>query len=773
MRKPVGKAILSAATVLLGAVFLGGCGKEKPADMTGPDSEKIVQTEREQEGQTEGTGNGSALEYQASFMQLQGRYDLAELTGEAIYAVKFDESTSGWTFHVLSRETGDVTESVPLDLDRDEFYVNDMATGTDKTVYLLCCYLNNSDTVKLLSKKAGETAFREQEIQFQDLHTEMSVTYKKIMPGSAGDLYLAVEAGVPLAEAGLSDSLLSQYEYIDKSFCTVNRIYRLDSGMGISLCGQVASLQGVQLEDVCFSEKNGLTALVSDSEGLEVRKLDGDSSGSDEGSKIWEGWFGTADFMLSDSNGFLFSCNGTLYRYGSEKGSPERILGWSEWGVEPEGILCINVNGETIETIGNVKNGNCSEACFLAKGESEKTELTLGAMQISEGLREAITSYNRYSDSYRIKTVSYWEDESQDFDSALNRLNLDMVTGKGPDIMETSLINRSVYGDRDVLADLNTFMENDRDVNQDTMTKGVWEACQVNGHLYSIGSAVQIYTVIGKKSVLGDKKGLSLAGYRELLTAAGKDLNAVNGFYEDEPVLTALCSFSMDSFIDWENGTCNFRNPQFRDTMTFAKLYRGGYTGSSQSAGIRDSDILMTAGILRDVADYQILRELFGEELTFVGYPVENGSGTAVGFSNEQLAITQYSENKNGAWDFIKYYLLSGNSGEGFPVIQSAFDEKMKAEQEAQFMTAEDGTVAEMPSKTYSDQDAYIEVYAASEEDCGIIRELLIQADTFYEYNTDIMNIINEEAQAFFGGIKTLEEVTETIQNRVELYLKE
>ena len=106
-------------------------------------------------------------------------------------------------------------------------------------------------------------------------------------------------------------------------------------------------------------------------------------------------------------------------------------------------------------------------------------------------------------------------------------------------------------------------------------------------------------------------------------------------------------------------------------------------------------------------------------------------------------------------------------------MIQSAFDEKMKEEQKAQFITAEDGTVTEMPSKTYSDQDTYIEVYAASEEDCGIIRELLMQADTFYEYNTDIMNIINEEAQAFFGEIKTLEEVTETIQNRVELYLKE
>lgn len=51
------------------------------------------------------------------------------------------------------------------------------------------------------------------------------------------------------------------------------------------------------------------------------------------------------------------------------------------------------------------------------------------------------------------------------------------------------------------------------------------------------------------------------------------------------------------------------------------------------------------------------------------------------------------------------------------------------------------------------------EVYAASEEDCRIIRELIMQA--------------YKEARIFFGEIKTLEEATGTVQNRVELYLEE
>ena len=112
------------------------------------------------------------------------------------------------------------------------------------------------------------------------------------------------------------------------------------------------------------------------------------------------------------------------------------------------------------------------------------------------------------------------------------------------------------------------------------------------------------------------------------------------------------------------------------------------------------------------MADYQIQKELLQEELTFVGYPATGGSGTAVGFSGAQLVIALYSDNQEGAWDFIKYYLLNGNSEEGFPVIQTVFDKKMNEVKKAQYMTEPDGTVTEVPSKVYSDQDIYFEVYA-------------------------------------------------------------
>jgi len=46
-------------------------------------------------------------------------------------------------------------------------------------------------------------------------------------------------------------------------------------------------------------------------------------------------------------------------------------------------------------------------------------------------------------------------------------------------------------------------------------------------------------------------------------------------------------------------------------------------------------------------------------------------------------------------------------------------------------------------------------------------------ADNKFEYNTNILNIIDEEAQSYFTGQKDLKNVAELIQNRVQLYLSE
>lgn len=170
--------------------------------------------------------------------------------------------------------------------------------------------------------------------------------------------------------------------------------------------------------------------------------------------------------------------------------------------------------------------------------------------------------------------------------------------------------------------------------------------------------------------------------------------------------------------------------------------------------------------MLSSVADYQLEKELYGEKVDFIGYPVQNGTGTAVGFRGSQLAVNANGKDLDAAWKFLKYFLLNGYDDNGFPVIREQLDAKLLKDMEP--------SIEGIPSKTYSDRyNGYIMVYEASQEDVDAVRELIERADCKYQYHLEIQNIINEEAEAYFTGQKSLEEVTALIQNRVSLYLEE
>ena len=53
------------------------------------------------------------------------------------------------------------------------------------------------------------------------------------------------------------------------------------------------------------------------------------------------------------------------------------------------------------------------------------------------------------------------------------------------------------------------------------------------------------------------------------------------------------------------------------------------------------------------------------------------------------------------------------------------------------------------------------------------MRKLIDSAENKFEYNTEILGIIDEETEAYFVGQKDLDSVTDVIQNRVQLYLQE
>ncbi|MDR0948145.1 MAG: hypothetical protein LBM69_01350 [Lachnospiraceae bacterium] len=101
-----------------------------------------------------------------------------------------------------------------------------------------------------------------------------------------------------------------------------------------------------------------------------------------------------------------------------------------------------------------------------------------------------------------------------------------------------------------------------------------------------------------------------------------------------------------------------------------------------------------------------------------------------------------------------------------------ALDIVLLKAQETNSETSVEGTY-EMPHGTYTDQDILLQVFEASSEDVAAIRHLIDSAMTRYEYNADILDIIQEESAAYLSGNKPIENVADVIQNRVGLYLNE
>ena len=261
----------------------------------------------------------------------------------------------------------------------------------------------------------------------------------------------------------------------------------------------------------------------------------------------------------------------------------------------------------------------------------------------------------------------------------------------------------------------------------------------------------------------------------QILRENGGDVNSIYGFSADESIMTTLCALGMDEFIDWEAGTCNFTQEGFLDILNFAKEYKGKYHESLYNA-LHEKELLFVLLMIGSVEDYSLWNGMFGETVEFIGYPTTQGSGTVAYFSSG-LTINAKTKHVAQCWDFMKEYLHDGyRDGLGFPIIRERFNEVLKASTEEEYMINEIGKRERCAKKHYQERDnkkATVNVYKASQEEANVIRNLIENVSGKHAYHVEIVKIIEEEAESYFQGQKTAEQVAEVIQNRVQLYLHE
>jgi ABC-type glycerol-3-phosphate transport system substrate-binding protein len=254
-------------------------------------------------------------------------------------------------------------------------------------------------------------------------------------------------------------------------------------------------------------------------------------------------------------------------------------------------------------------------------------------------------------------------------------------------------------------------------------------------------------------------------------------------------MLQNICTITAGQFIDKNTGICSFDSDGFIKILKFAKtlsdksVYDNGgkpyYDQKSMEqtgTEYRDNKILLQVQYLDSFRTYwQIMKGTFGEDINLIGFPTDNRNGSAITPTFE-LAMSAKTAMSDGAWQFLRYFFTDEYQDKmvyNFPVKLSRL-ESMAAESMKPYSWTDPatGVVTEYPTTWYIGNES-IEIGEITQQYVDVVKNYLHTLTQVVRYDTNMMNIINEETAAFFAGSKTAEETAKIIQNRVSIYIGE
>lgn len=714
-----------------------------------------------------GTGNSvwdeGPVIWEPAYFPLEKAYAQILSAGQTFYGL-FDSGGGTW-LDSIGKDSLTVEGEVSL---QDVALQSGIAADKDGNLYLPAA--GEETGLWKIDTKNGSGTY--EKVELEDYSDRNCLVLRGIETDSEGYCYIWCELVIPQ---------MRDIEGVEREvWYETDRVYVKDRDGKTVFYQDIPNVSGV---DVLYFQVDGEGRpgfLVRNDSEIQLQELDVAEKKLMEPVKLGTAYdcFGMEDGNIPEhftftGRGWLYCRDNRMYEFRYDTQKRTEVFDLASYGLLSADIVFLGKGEGRIEIIDRDGESGALELAVLTPGSTDKTIVTLGVTMTAQDLEKAVVQFNRDSAGYMVQIVDYYSREGN-YEDAAEKLKLDVVTGKAPDIIGVSGIDYRVFSGKGVLADLYEFMEEDGAVSKSMLVQPVLKACEEQGSLYSIAPSFQLYSMWGYADVTGGKSGVTFSELLRLLEGSGKDLNAVGGFSADEPVLTTLCCAAMDEFVDWDTGRCEFDGDYFKEVLSFAGNYDPDFGDVGHLQGIRERKQVLTVGIFSSVADYQMEKEKYGGSLGVIGFPTVKGSGTAVDFRGSAVAVNARSANQAGAWEFVKFYLLQGYDGQGFPMVQERFDEVMEAAMQEDYTDSEGGTGQEkLPKEYYGGPDGSIAVYAATREEVNAVRELVESVQNRYEMHPVIQNIINEEAQAYFSGQVDLDRTVDKIQNRVSLLLQE
>ncbi len=485
--------------------------------------------------------------------------------------------------------------------------------------------------------------------------------------------------------------------------------------------------------------------------------------------------------LIYTQNAILYTCN-----LGDEK--PTALLNWMDSDIDSNNLSDFTIlpDGRVAAVTVDYSAGATELGILTKKDRSEVPEkeiLTYASLYVPYFAEKDIVAFNKQSDKYRI-VVKEYGDESMSYADRAALLNADLTSGNAPDIidLEYSALSLEEMVAAGVLEDLTPYLDGDDIITREDYVENALRAYERDGKLYGIMSCFGISTLVGKVSDVGDGSTWTVDDVLALVDSKESGVEIFN--YADRTnVLHKMCALNEELFIDRENGTCDFSSEDFYKILEFASRFPQEYEYDSNAPSeiekIRSGKLLLLAESITSVSQYQMYEYEFGEPVNFIGYPTFGKSGLTLVPNSTTVAMHASSKNKEGVWEFIRFNLTEKRqenmwtANAGFPILKSALDKVLAEAMEDEYYEDEDGNKKLTSKSTWTTGDFTVEVYAATKEQVDRIREMIDTAQPGKIMEEKLYDIIREEAQAYFDGQKSAEDVAALIQNRVQTYLDE
>lgn len=549
---------------------------------------------------------------------------------------------------------------------------------------------------------------------------------------------------------------------------------------------QGKNYKNVKVENGCESimkdlKGNLCVSRYSDT-GYDYYKVDLESGAVEEKPTLSMSGYGTP--RKYDDTHYYINYGDQLTLVSEDGSESERLIKWID-----NDISSVQVSDSIIFSDGNIgafmsKYSAADEkmkyefAKLIEIPESEvvkKQPINLAAIYVDSTLEEKIIDFNRHSNDYRIYVVSFdYTQTYDDYDVAQKNYMTALAANNDIDIIVFSYGQYGTFlnlASKGLFVDLAPLMTTPG-VKKDDFIPSIIAPLTMNDKLYALPNNFAVETVLGAARDVGTKPGWTVDDAKKLLESKPEGTKFMS-YMTRERMLQNLIDLNYSEFVDTANVTCNFDNDDFKKVLEFANLFPVETEDDMIAYEMEDDTELLASGkvLLQDYyinnfSEYQMYKRIYDDDVTYIGFPTSNGNGAMINYDS-LYTITKNCATPEAAWSMLSTLFESAPNTErysNFSARKDDFDSFCKKAMEPKGDSEE----------IYGWGKYEVKIQPATQEEVDVVKDLIYNVTAVRgAVSTEVMNIILEEADAYFKGAKSVDEVASIIQSRVRVYLSE